>query len=92
MGWRWLAMAQYGEFRLQGLDPLDQAGDGLGHRVGQEIVVQADAVLRSPGPGPGIHDASRNTYDRAVGRLQYLSPFEPSKQALTPRVAFRDDS
>jgi acetyl/propionyl-CoA carboxylase alpha subunit len=46
-------VAERGQLAFELVDALDEAGDGFGHRVGQHVVIEVDAVLKAAGGGGG---------------------------------------
>ena len=64
---RWRFIADFRQFLFKHFDALDQAGDRLGHWVGQDVVVEADAVRRACRTDPGVDDPAGNTDDGPVG-------------------------
>ena len=70
---RWWFVTQIGEIPLQHVDAFDQAGDGFGHRIGEQVVVEvyaADVLLMRSrsAAGKAVDDASRHTDHGAIGR------------------------
>lgn len=66
-GGLWI-VAQLGQFLFQHFDALDQAGNGLGYRVGEQVVVEVDAIGLVVAAVTRIDDVARYSDHGALGR------------------------